>query len=99
MSCSAACPICKTTPRRIGRDGSHAPQPMPWKTEIASITGESRQLAKGRPQSAAELETIVAGLEDSFARLRQTRSDRDARRHKASEFTDDSDGRHNQPGL
>jgi len=46
--------------------------------EIASIAVESRQLAEGRPQAAADLATIVSGLEDSFARLRQTRQDRDA---------------------
>lgn len=46
--------------------------------EIASIAGESRQLAEGQPQTASDLGTIVSGLEDSFARLRQTRRERDA---------------------
>ncbi|WP_269580699.1 methyl-accepting chemotaxis protein [Roseibium sp. Sym1] len=46
--------------------------------EIASIADESRQLAEGQPQVAADLADIVSGLENSFARLRQTRRDRDA---------------------
>ncbi len=41
-------------------------------TDIASIADESRQLAAG------DLASIVTALEDSFARLRQTRQDRDA---------------------
>jgi len=46
--------------------------------EIASIAKESNQLAEGQPQVAADLATIVTGLEASFADLRQTRKDRDS---------------------
>jgi len=61
----------------FSRDGSDTAADA-VQAEIASIAGESRQLAEGRPQAAADLSTIVAGLEDNFTRLRQTRQDRDA---------------------
>ncbi|MCK7612637.1 methyl-accepting chemotaxis protein [Roseibium sediminicola] len=61
----------------FSRDGSSAAADAVV-AEIASITTESRQLAKDRPQAAAELETIVTNLNDSFSGLRLKRTDRDA---------------------
>jgi len=88
-------PYLQNHAQAYGRDGSSTAADA-VETEIASITGESRQLAKGRPQSAAELETIVAGLEDSFARLRQTRSDRDAAARDLNSLTTAMVGTTNQ---
>ncbi|WP_422377617.1 methyl-accepting chemotaxis protein [Roseibium sp.] len=70
-------PYLQNHAQAFSLDGSNAAADA-VEIELNSITDESRLLASGRPQAAANLETVVAELKGGFTKLRQTRADRDA---------------------